>query len=69
MAKVLPMFPEAIWLICGTEDYEQSISDFYCSVTKEMIDKKKQAAMRYAQQLILMQEKTFQEIIQYCRSV
>lgn len=62
------MFPDAIWLIRGANDYSQPIIDFYRSLTREMIDKKKQAAIKYAQQLVMVQENAFQEIIQYCKN-
>lgn len=63
------MFPDAIWLISGTADYKQPIADFYHSLTRKMIAEKKQAAIRYAQQLVFMQDNAYQEIIQYCRCV
>ncbi|WP_075556927.1 glycosyltransferase family protein [Parabacteroides timonensis] len=62
------MFPKALWLISETDDYERSIVDFYHSVTREIIDTKKQAAREYARQLVVMQENAFQEIIQYCKN-
>lgn len=63
------MFPEAMWLISGTDDYDESIADFYRSATRDMIDKKKQGAKKYARQLITMKEKAFQEIVEYCKNV
>lgn len=62
------MFPDAVWLIPGADDYSLSIIDFYRSVTREMIDRKKQAAIKYAQQLVIQQENAFLEIVQYCKN-
>ena len=60
------MFPEAIWLIGKSENYDQAIQTFYQSVDRETIDRKKQAALNYASRLATMQENAFRDIIQYC---
>lgn len=60
------MFPDAIWLIRKSENYDQAIGEFYRSVDMETINRKKQAALNYAYRLAAMQENAFQDIIHYC---
>ncbi|MEY8612504.1 hypothetical protein AALM74_25390 [Parabacteroides segnis] len=60
------MFPDAIWLIRKSENYDQAIGEFYRSVDKKTINRKKQAALNYAYRLAAMQENAFQDIIHYC---
>lgn len=63
------MFPDAIWLVRESDDYDLVIRKFYQSVDKDAINKKKQAALAYACQLNVMQEKAFRDIIEYCKNI
>lgn len=62
------MFPNAVWLIPETDDYDEAIKAFYQSVDRETIRQKKKAALEYADRLAAMQENAFQEIVQYCKN-
>ena len=63
------MFPDAIWLIPETDDYDSSIKAFYRSVDQDSIRQKKKAALEYAGRLAAMQDNAFREIVQYCKSI
>ena len=63
------MFPDAIWLIPETDDYDSSINAFYRSVDQDSIRQKKKAALEYADRLAAMQDNAFREIVQYCKSI
>lgn len=63
------MFPDAIWLIRQSDNYDLSIRQFYQSVDRGTIDRKKQAALHYAHRLAAVQENAFRNIIQYCKKV
>ena len=62
------MFLEALWLIPDDSDYHCMVSRFYKELSRETIDRKKQAALKYARQLSLVQDNAFQNILDYCKS-
>lgn len=62
------MFSEALWLIPDDSDYHCMVSHFYKELNLETIDRKKQAALEYARQLLLVQDNAFQKILDYCKS-